>query len=627
MARTLTSEQEELLKQTAMGKNVLVDACIGSGKTTAIQVLCNVFSRKKKILYLTYNKLLKIDARSKIKNRNVTVTNYHGFAWMALRKAGIQAGISDLIQAFNKSKPYVPEYDMLVLDEYQDIEQEIAEMLLYIKECNPHIQIIAVGDMKQKIYDKTTLQVLPFMDSLLENYVTLHFTKCFRICSDFADKLGRIWQKKIIGVNQNCHVEFMPLGEVTEFLSGQNPKDILCLGSRTGSMSVVLNNLEREYPYTFNKSTVYASIRDEDGGSTAPNENVAIFTTYDSSKGLERPICVIFDYTEEYWNIRINKPMVNYETLRNIFCVAASRGKERIIFVQDSDKINKNNEHILSEKTLSTPPETNMNFEDVDILAMFDFKYKESIEECYQHLILNKLDIPDKSIIEIRNSDGMIDLSPCIGIYQEAIFFDNYDIDKEIEYSVALHPDRPPLKYSLNSTLEEKVLYLTAYETYQDRYVTQVEKPFINDEQKDFICSRLGTIFGSDANVQVNASMYVKPYKGSENSRTLFYIDGKCDVLTKEYVCELKFVSELKHEHFLQCACYMVALGMEKGILWNIRNNEMYEITIPSKTEFMKSVIKTITKGRLKKCTILLNAKTRKERETEAFINSYSNNI
>lgn len=626
MAKTLTDEQEELIKQTDMGKNVLVDACIGSGKTTAIQVLCNVFSCRKKILYLTYNKLLKIDARSKIKNYNVTVTNYHGFAWQTLNRAGIKSGISDMIQTFNKIKPRIPHYDMLVLDEYQDIEQEIAEMLLYIKKCNPDIQIIAVGDMKQKIYDKTTLQVLPFMEKFLENYVVLHFTKCFRICSDFADKLGRIWQKKIVGVNENCQVEYMPLEKVTEFLSGQNPSDILCLGARTGSMSVVLNNLEREYSDIFNKSTVYASIRDEEGGSTAPNENVAIFTTYDSSKGLERPICVVFDYTEEYWNLRVDRPMVNYEIIRNIFCVAASRGKERIIFVQNPDKIKKDNEHPLSEKSLSTPPETSFDFEDVDISAMFDFKYKESIEECYNHLTIKKLDIPDKSIIEIKSSDEMIDLSPCIGIYQEAIFFNNYDIDKEIEYSVALHPDRPPLKYSLNSTLEEKVLYLTAYETYQDRYVTQVEKPFINDEQKDFICSRLGTLFSPDAMVQVNASMSVKPYQGTKNSRTLFYIDGKCDVLTKEYVYELKFVSELKHEHFLQCACYMVALGMEKGILWNIRNNEMFEITIPSETEFMKSVVKTVTKGRLKKCTILLNAKTRKERETEPITGIIYNN-
>lgn len=47
------------------GKNVLVDACIGSGKTTAIQELCNALPAYKRILYLTYNRLLKLDAKDK----------------------------------------------------------------------------------------------------------------------------------------------------------------------------------------------------------------------------------------------------------------------------------------------------------------------------------------------------------------------------------------------------------------------------------------------------------------------------------------------------------------------------------------------------------------------------------
>lgn len=60
------------------------------------------------------------------------------------------AGISDLIQTFIKSKPYVEKYDMLIIDEYQDIELELAELLKIVKEANPNMQIIAVGDMQQK---------------------------------------------------------------------------------------------------------------------------------------------------------------------------------------------------------------------------------------------------------------------------------------------------------------------------------------------------------------------------------------------------------------------------------------------------------------------------------------------
>ena len=61
----LSDEQQEMITYVKEGHNVLVDACIGSGKTTAIQTLCNEISDKK-ILYLTYNTLLKLDAKNKI---------------------------------------------------------------------------------------------------------------------------------------------------------------------------------------------------------------------------------------------------------------------------------------------------------------------------------------------------------------------------------------------------------------------------------------------------------------------------------------------------------------------------------------------------------------------------------
>ena len=606
----LTGEQKELIKQVSLGKNVLVDACIGSGKTTVIQVLCNVF-RNKKILYLTYNRLLKLDAKSKIKNPNATVTNYHGFASSMLSKERIQCGVSDLIQVFMEKMPLIPHYDMLVIDEYQDIDLEISEMLEYIKEYSYNLQIVAVGDMKQKIYDKTTLQVIPFINQFLGEHILLHFTNCFRLSAEYAAVLGDIWQKQITGVNKNCQVYFMPLKKITEFLAAQNPSDILCLGSRTGAMAWVLNTLEKYYSYKFNKSTVEASIKDEGGGATIPTENDAIFTTYDSSKGLERKICVIFDYTEEYWGIRMDMPMTDYKILRNIFCVAASRGKEKIIFVQDIYKMKRDKEHFLNKSTLSTPVATNMSFDDFEISTMFDFKQKEHIEECYKLLSVTKVEIPDKTVIDIRNSDGLIDLSPCIGRYQEVMFFKNYDIDREINYAIYANPDRPPLKCKDNMNLEDKILFLTAYETYQDRYVTQVEKPIVTPEQTECLKKRLASFFVPDENVQVLGSMIVM----NSNKIPYFHIDGKCDVLTDEFVYELKFVSELKHEHYLQLACYMVAFGIEKGRLWNTKKNQMYEIIIPKRKLFMEKVVKAITKGAVETCLIGRGAKTIFERK------------
>jgi hypothetical protein len=73
-------------------------------------------------------------------------------------------------------------------------------------------------------------------------------------------------------------------------------------------------------------------------------------------------------------------------------------------------------------------------------------------------------------------------------------------------------------------------------------------------------------------------------------------IRGKIDVFKNNKVYELKFVNELKHENFLQCATYMIATRTDKGILWNIRNNEMFEITIPDRKKFLQQMLITITK-------------------------------
>lgn len=591
MSVTLSAEQEYLITLAEQGKNVLVDACIGSGKTTTIQELCNRL-RGKQILYMTYNRLLKLDAKEKIHNSYTTVTNYHGYASMCLRNAGVSCGVSELIQVFNQIRP-VNHFDVLILDEYQDIEKEIAEMLEIIKDQNPDIQIIAVGDMEQKIYDKTTLDVKEFITGYLGEHEQAYFTKCFRISKDHAELLGRIWNKEINGVNENCIVSEMSFREAMRFLSEQDVSEVLCLGGRTGNMARMLNMLEEDYPDIYNKNTVYASIRNEEWyGDFALTEKLrhsAIFTTYDSSKGLERPICLLFDYTEDYWSVRINQPQVKYDILRNIFCVAASRGKERIIYVRGR-------ESLCSEMTLSTSQESSTMFKHpFNMSDMFDFKYKEDIEECFDLIETKEIETEDHETIRIDSYDGFIDLSPCIGIYQEASYFADYNIDKQIDFMNEVKGDRKGITVKEDDTLDQKILKITSYETQQSRYARQVKPPFVSDTQREQIHSRLSTMLNPSEKVQTPCMIAFTDSIGRRYTAV-----GRTDVIKGDTVYELKFTSELNHSHFLQCACYIAALskrGIKKGVLWNVRNNTAYEVTVPDTDKFLNAVIRTITKG------------------------------
>lgn len=583
-------EQKQFINWAKEGKNILVDACIGSGKTTAIQKLCQSLPSSKKILYLTYNRLLKLDAKSKIKNKNVTVQNYHGFAYIALSKSNIYAGVSDLIQTVNREKPYIMLYDIMIIDEYQDIDQEIAEFITYIKAQNPNMQLIAVGDMEQKIYDKTTLDVKAFINEFLDDHIQMEFTQCFRLSEDIAEELGRIWNKEIKGVNPDCKVEVMPFKKVMTYLAKQNPKDIMCLGARTGGMSTALNWLENDYPEKFNKHTVYASIADT-GSGTAPDNNSAIFTTFDSSKGMERNVCVIFDYDEAYWRIRSRKPQQKYEILRNIFLVAASRGKKRIIFVE-GDK------PLLTEKTLSTPTQTAPKFENTTIDGLFDFKYKEDIEAAYQLLEVSRIKSTneDNEPIQMPTKDGLIDLSPCISLYQQASYFKNYNLDQELDMLYMQRYNHNLPDYQRKLPLEEKILLATSIVTNQMRYRTQVSTPFIKESDKQLLFNRLSTIF--DRNTPVQKPTNIKFIK---NGKPKFTAVGFADIVKDDTVYMLQYTNAMSHETYLECACYMFGLGLECGIVWNIYDNSKYKIHIPNKKKFMNAVAKAATKGALQK--------------------------
>lgn len=47
----------------------------------------------------------------------------------------LRPGISDLIQKFINTRPNIAPYDVLIIDEYQDIELELAELLKMVKDA------------------------------------------------------------------------------------------------------------------------------------------------------------------------------------------------------------------------------------------------------------------------------------------------------------------------------------------------------------------------------------------------------------------------------------------------------------------------------------------------------------
>lgn len=587
---SLSLEQRNFVDKALAGYNILVDACIGSGKTTAIQALCDLLPQNRNILYLTYNKLLKLDAQAKLTNRNVLVQNYHGFACRELYRNGRRANPQDCLQAYVNAGIVSTGYSVLILDEYQDIEKDIADMLVRIKAGNPGMQIVAVGDMAQKIYDKTSLDVKAFISDFVGPCYRLEFTRCFRLNASHAAMLGRIWQKEIVGVNKDCQVLYMTPRQVFDYVSQCEPGHVLCLGANQGRRVWLLNELESKFPEKFNKRTVWSKISEAEGGTTMPGPGTGIFTTYDGCKGMERDVCVLFDWTEDYWDVRLGKPLTRYEILRNVFCVAASRGKRVIIFCEGG------RDTPLDERTLSHDPGTNLNLSDMEMSTMFDFKLAEQIDDAYRQLDVREVR-PASGGIDVRRADCLIDLSPCIGIYQEAAYFKNTDIDVYVKRYFEAHPDNKGMMIPgwEKWILDAKVLYYTALVTGQNRYLYQVES-FITPDEWSQIRARLSTVLSPDDVSQVGCKLEF--YDGP---KFMFTAAGFCDVLKDGIVYELKFVSDLSHVHVLQLAMYLVSMNVAVGRLWNVRTDQMLEVRVPDRQAFLDKVVIAATKGILTK--------------------------
>ena len=433
----------------------------------------------------------------------------------------------------------------------------------------------------------TTLDVTKWIHRFLGQYESLKLTCCFRLPEEYARHVGELWGKSIVGVNPDCRVVEMTSPEALHYLSEQKPGDVLCLGERGTMLAMFLNELERLYPERYNKNTVYASIRNEDRTMQPNLEKAAIFTSYDSSKGMERPVCVVLNWTETYWNKRVQKPMTRREIMRNVFLVAASRGKRDIIFALDEG-----DQRLTDESLTGHAPGVRVFREPFDIGTMFEYRFAEDIERCYRLLDVQQLCGPELEDLDIPLRDGFIDLSPCIGIYQRAAFFRNIDVDMLIWQYVQEHPDTIDITIPPGADLETKILVLAGYVTQYRRYVEQVEVPYVTGEQEDRLKERLGMLFTGDEEVDGYCEIRFLDQVNEE-----CIIRGHMDVEKDGAVYDLRYVSELSHESYLELACYLLGSGHETGVLCNMRNGEMWQVKVPDKEKFLTQVVRTITKG------------------------------
>lgn len=611
-----TDEQQAFLDAARDGFDALVDACIGSGKTTAIQAACGVLAgQKKKVLYLTYNRRLLEEARKRIDPHDADVETFHSFGGRMLNQARVYTGSEREVPAlFAQRLKKVYKYDAVIVDEYQDLSEDLKDMLWHIVRMSVNNykfapQFLIVGDRDQKIMDHTAIDAPACVRELMGFLSMVHgrehkeilFTRCFRLSADYAAKIGQAWGKSILGMNPSCELKRMDIAKCALFLSQYEPKDILVLGNNMswGTRVELQNMLEARWPDKFNKNTVYSSITDRDGDRRGlDTSECAVFTTYDSAKGMERKVCVMCNFNPGYLDARM-KHQTDRGVLKNLFLVAASRGKDyNIVLAGRSDEVLSFSR--ISEIDGDVPIDMRPDY----ISAMFDFKLKEDVDKCLALVSVSSVQEPGNEIAAVSTS-GQIDLSLCAGYYAQAVYFDNYDIDGAIDdawQERAAKGNFPKLPVPGGKwPLWKKVLYLSALVTGQERYFRQVDEPYISQEASDALCMRLSERLSKDDMVEAGCQCVFRGLRdiatGKPGGDKI--VTGRMDVVRNGMPWELKFTQALKAEHILQAAMYAVCAESESAALWNLRTDELLDVQVPDRQAFLSAVLSCISKRRL----------------------------
>lgn len=630
----LSDEQKNAIDTARSGRHVRVDATVGSGKTSCINVFCElvVMEESAEVLYLTYSQMLKEEAKRKVLVLDDKyVTNYHSFARRLLVDAeydvsgGPSAYIRDVVKYWDICSQNIPAFKYIVIDEYQDLNDDTFQLIACLKETNPAATFFFVGDPDQKINNATILDAPSAISHLFPDIVDLSFTQSFRIGQPLADMLSQIWYKPIVGTNENQTIEFMTLAEARDdILKLENAEDLLVIAPFRNSYSELLNYVEDKDREKFNKFTVWANISD---GGTRGNPDlsrgpVGVMTPFDSAKGMERDTVYVLGFTPGALDYRLHAHgNTNQLIIKNMFGVAASRAKNRLVFVWDGRYKDKNLPLSVGEEGYLgyVPIEMLSDIKDPNIARpdykktvfqaakAFEYKYQEHITKTLRCIDIEHVS-PVLTPHTYRTMDGQMETSSAIGYYTTGAYFENNDLLRLARHAISVYQNHKPYLYkhfedyllSSNNAREDAdwraAKTIVAAETGQKRYA-RPSKYKISRRLVETAWTYLSEFFetGDETEIMYKTTLRWADKEGNVQPLNL---QGIVDVRdTEGRLWELKCTRDLNDSHKLQAALYCFMSGEEYVNLLNIATGEHVKISIPDREAFALAVAQTITFG------------------------------
>ena len=636
---TPSPEQQLIIDTIASGSNVAVSAVAGSGKTTTVLSLAKAVFPKK-ILQLTYNKLLKMEVRDRVVKEGITNVEIHTYHSLAVKYYDKKAYTDDVLQTVIKvgrpPQKAINPFDHFVLDETQDMTPLLYYFVqMFLAHYGKTPQLVLLGDPCQAIYefkgaDSRFLTLGPTLWNS-KPMIQLPLSTSYRVTKQIAAFVNEVMlgEPFIHATKEGppidyirCHpFQVQPVFVILKNLLKKGtykPEDIFVLAPSIKNASgkdMPINRLENLLVQEDIKCFVPTS--DEGEMNDDVIEGKVVFSSIHQSKGRERKVVVLFGFSSG-WFDHFGKTKVRTRCPNELY-VAVTRAKERLIILESSNErplpfLKKTHAELTttpyvrfqglpytaenhvggnhSAKASTTTPTDLLKFVSEEFLA-----HLLAIKETVFTLISPKeidVDIPG-TVTSLNGTTELVsDLNGvAIPMMWETAQTGLNSIFKMVqdERNRSKFITKEVDKLGLCCKTPAQYLHLAAlWQAITSCYnskLAQIQSYdwLTTDRVKD--CHRvLAKHLTDDAAYEVGIGVddcFVKEYGYVQ-------VTGRMDAVTEDVVWELKCVKELQLEHFLQLILYAwmwrrrfeESKGPRTFRLMNMRSGEVWELDASS---------------------------------------------
>ena len=356
----VSEEQQAVIDVVAQGRNVVVDACAGSGKSTTILSTAQQQSHKK-FLLITYNKSLRKEIQEKVKElslQNVNVHTYHSLAVAIYDAEAHVDKVMRLLVQKNQSPNRLISTDVVVLDEVQDMTFLYFRLIVkYINDLKTPVQLMILGDYMQGLYEfkGADIRFLTKASDIWSPYSLLktsEFTSCslhtsYRVTKSMADFVNQVLlgDERLQAVREGdpvCYIR-RRIHELERFVvttiralltEGAQPSDFFVLGGSVKGPNSLIRRIENAL-VDANIPCHVPMMENAENMEEDVIKGKIVFSSFHTSKGRQRPYVFVVGFDHSYFKTiaRTMDPL----TCPNTLYVATTRASSRL-FLLESDE-------------------------------------------------------------------------------------------------------------------------------------------------------------------------------------------------------------------------------------------------------------------------------------------------